>query len=66
VLEAGGSSAFTCSICFEDYASGDLMRVLPCAHRFHVTCIDRWLLTKVQRSDAGEALSCPLCNTALR
>lgn len=32
--QAGGnSSAASCSICCEDYASGDVQRVLPCGHR---------------------------------
>lgn len=30
LLEVGGSSAGSCCICCEDYASGDVVRVLPC------------------------------------
>lgn len=36
IEEEGGTSAASCSICCEDYESGDPMRVLPCRHRFHV------------------------------
>lgn len=36
LAEEGGTSAASCSICCEDYESGDPMRVLPCKHRFHV------------------------------
>jgi hypothetical protein len=30
LLQAGGSSGSSCCICCEDYASGDVVRVLPC------------------------------------
>jgi hypothetical protein len=32
--EDGGSSATTCSICCDDFASGDPVRVLACHHRY--------------------------------
>ena len=38
----------------EDYEKEDGLRVLPCGHRFHVECVDRWLRSK--------AADCPLCN----
>eukprot|EP00878_Enallax_costatus_P022472 GHUV01023841.1.p1 GENE.GHUV01023841.1~~GHUV01023841.1.p1 ORF type:complete len:126 (+),score=41.51 GHUV01023841.1:1327-1704(+) len=41
VLEIGGSSGSSCSICCEDYAAGDVVRVLPCKHRYHIECVDR-------------------------
>jgi hypothetical protein len=41
LLEAGGSSGASCSICCEDYVGGDVVRVLPCKHRYHIECIDR-------------------------
>jgi hypothetical protein len=28
-----------CSICYEDYADGDPLRLLPCQHYFHVECV---------------------------
>lgn len=33
-----------CSICTEDFAKGEDVRVLPCRHQYHPACIDPWLL----------------------
>mmetsp|Transcript_56447 Transcript_56447/g.175346 ORF Transcript_56447/g.175346 Transcript_56447/m.175346 type:complete len:184 (-) Transcript_56447:94-645(-) len=41
-----------CTICLERFREGDEQRTLPCFHRFHKECVDRWLL----QSDA-----CPVC-----
>jgi DNA-directed RNA polymerase subunit RPC12/RpoP len=45
-----------CSICKEEYKVGDVAKMLPCNHYFHVACIDRWL----ERSNM-----CPLCRYEL-
>ncbi|KAG6518956.1 RING-H2 finger protein ATL74-like [Zingiber officinale] len=46
-----------CAICLSDFADGDKIRVLPiCGHRFHVSCIDTWLLSHC---------SCPTCRRRL-
>lgn len=70
VSQAGGSSGCTCSVCFEDYVSGDLMRILPCQHRFHTECCDKWLHSKLAQNRAAglqdKRLSCPLCNAAVQ
>ncbi|KAK6121594.1 hypothetical protein DH2020_044653 [Rehmannia glutinosa] len=42
-----------CYICLADYEEGDKLRVLPCKHEYHVSCIDKWL-KEVNRV-------CPLC-----
>ena len=41
-----------CPICFDPYCDNDQLRVLPCMHRFHVECVDVWLVKNK---------SCPLC-----
>ncbi|KAJ3689473.1 hypothetical protein LUZ61_018637 [Rhynchospora tenuis] len=45
--------AAQCYICLVEYEEGDCMRVLPCSHEFHLTCIDKWL-KEIHRV-------CPLC-----
>ncbi|XP_043699417.1 RING-H2 finger protein ATL74-like [Telopea speciosissima] len=56
----GGSPTSTsnCAICLVDFSDGDRIRVLPkCNHRFHVACIDTWLLSHS---------SCPTCRHQLK
>ncbi|XWS62298.1 hypothetical protein CRYUN_Cryun07bG0198400 [Craigia yunnanensis] len=45
--------AVQCYICLVEYEEGDSMRILPCNHEFHRTCIDKWL-KEIHRV-------CPLC-----
>ncbi|KAI3933736.1 hypothetical protein MKW92_044137 [Papaver armeniacum] len=45
--------AAQCYICLVEYEEGDCMRILPCHHEFHQTCVDKWL-KEIHRV-------CPLC-----
>ncbi|CAL3967061.1 hypothetical protein PZA11_003483 [Diplocarpon coronariae] len=47
-----------CSICTEDFSTGEDVRVLPCNHKYHPACIDPWLL--------NVSGTCPLCRRDLR
>ncbi|EFN53942.1 hypothetical protein CHLNCDRAFT_136184 [Chlorella variabilis] len=60
--EGGNSSAASCSICCEDYESGDVLRVLPCGHRYHLECVDKWFLAS---TDYSRPPACPLCSAPL-
>lgn len=42
-----------CYICLVEYEEGDNVRILPCHHEFHKTCVDKWL-KEIHRV-------CPLC-----
>ncbi|XP_074651941.1 RING finger protein 150-like [Tubulanus polymorphus] len=41
-----------CAVCIEGYKTHDVVRILPCKHVFHKSCVDPWLL---------EQRSCPMC-----
>ncbi|KAK2972787.1 hypothetical protein RJ640_026486 [Escallonia rubra] len=45
--------AVQCYICLVEYEEGDSVRVLPCHHEFHRSCVDKWL-KEIHRI-------CPLC-----
>ncbi|KAH9747189.1 Choline-phosphate cytidylyltransferase 2 [Citrus sinensis] len=52
------SASAGCAICLLDFIDGDEIRLLPkCNHRFHVACIDKWLLSHS---------SCPTCRQRLK
>lgn len=55
VLKAhGGDSGLSCAVCLAGYEGGELLRLLPCGHRFHSECIDQWLIK--------QSRTCPLCS----
>jgi hypothetical protein len=43
-----------CAVCLCDAEEGEEIKTLPCAHRFHAKCVDRWL--------RGHR-SCPMCKS---
>lgn len=50
-----------CPVCLCSYEPGEELRVLPCKHEFHRSCIDAWLLTLPKNYDDSFLPSCPLC-----
>ena len=53
VLDAMVAAGDRCTICLQDYETGEAIKTLPCSHPFHCACIERWL---------GDCRgSCPLC-----
>ncbi|KAK9390053.1 hypothetical protein V1515DRAFT_190006 [Lipomyces mesembrius] len=47
----------SCPICFESFLPGQDLRILPCHHGFHASCVDPWLL--------NSSSQCPLCRVDL-
>ncbi|OMO52240.1 Zinc finger, RING-type [Corchorus capsularis] len=54
--EAGDEAQ--CYICLAEYEEEDKIRVLPCHHEFHMSCVDKWL-----KEIHGV---CPLCRGDVR
>jgi hypothetical protein len=47
-----GDLAEICPVCIDGFKTCDIVRILPCKHLFHKSCVDPWLL---------ENRSCPMC-----
>jgi len=37
------SDSNNCHICFCTFSDNEVLRTLPCLHRFHRDCIDQWI-----------------------
>lgn len=46
-----------CVICYSDFIDHEEIRCLPCFHKFHVACIDKWLENNSK---------CPICKYDLK
>eukprot|EP00611_Tribonema_gayanum_P011131 TRINITY_DN2128_c1_g1_i1.p2 TRINITY_DN2128_c1_g1~~TRINITY_DN2128_c1_g1_i1.p2 ORF type:complete len:363 (+),score=125.60 TRINITY_DN2128_c1_g1_i1:1726-2814(+) len=56
-LPSGAALETACPICLNDYAVGDELRQLPCAHALHRACLDSWLAISA---------TCPNCRASIR
>lgn len=54
---AEDSEPTTCTVCCEQLQPGELVKSLPCAHKYHGDCIDQWLQVKAV---------CPICQCSIR
>ena len=54
----GADGAEECALCLENFCAGESLRLLPCFHKFHKECVDRWLLGPELRY---KTRACPLC-----
>ena len=52
-----GRSDVICTVCQYEFLGQDRARILPCGHRFHLSCVDIWLAHKG---------TCPNCKRDLR
>jgi hypothetical protein len=48
----------TCSICFENIENNKNMILTECKHKFHFSCIIKYLKNAIKRDDE---LKCPIC-----
>ena len=46
-----------CPICLEEFHYGDIVKILPCKHVFHMSCLDPWFLE--------QNASCPVCKKGI-
>ena len=46
----------SCTICMEEFHPGERVRILPCFHQYHVSCVDEWL---------HHHPDCPICKFSL-
>ncbi|CAI0448002.1 unnamed protein product [Linum tenue] len=53
-VEIGGEGGIEgeCVICLEEWKVGEVVKEMPCKHRFHGGCVEKWL---------GIHGSCPVC-----
>ncbi|XP_061366335.1 E3 ubiquitin-protein ligase MPSR1-like [Gastrolobium bilobum] len=51
-VEIGEGEDLECVVCLDNFEVGGVAKEMPCKHRFHTNCIEKWL---------GIHGSCPVC-----
>ncbi|KAM7484373.1 hypothetical protein LguiA_000382 [Lonicera macranthoides] len=51
-VEIGECEIGECVICLEEWGVGEVVKEMPCKHRFHGNCVEKWL---------GIHGTCPVC-----
>ncbi|TVU08516.1 hypothetical protein EJB05_41921, partial [Eragrostis curvula] len=47
-----------CPVCLTDYDDCEILGELPCGHRYHGSCVERWLRV-------SDHLTCPTCRASV-
>jgi hypothetical protein len=50
----GEDDMLSCIVCMNEYKNQEKLRVLPCNHRFHKACIDKWLKVCYPNNTTGD------------
>jgi hypothetical protein len=61
-LDAVKNYQQTCSICLDDFVSGDIIRELKCKHCFHRSCVDMYLYGQIAGDRPNPREECPICS----
>jgi Ring finger domain len=54
--KASDLESVECAVCLEEFKTGEVLAHLPCAHRFHSSCVVPWLESNSH---------CPVCRTTV-
>eukprot|EP00972_Heterocapsa_arctica_P019839 2927936-Heterocapsa_arctica.AAC.1 len=52
IAESAEEADNECTICRDKFQIGEHLKVLPCLHKYHTDCVDKWL---------GQSGTCPVC-----
>lgn len=56
LIAANPGCPICCSTLIENWSEHDQLWITPCHHLFHKSCLERWMM---------ERMECPLCRTLL-